>query len=610
MITIEFTKKGETWFAIIPHGKNLPISMNIHRENGTYNYVYILGDYYRIYEESTMERIANCQNFTLCFDNNSPDQLNDNAEKYITSSFFSRRRITVEISKGRCRICLSQLEPSKEGINCFHCNQGFTANSGICSGCITMGFRKEYCQGTRNRIMKIYRQKSHVYAHFPECMTSNLYKCHDCNRWIDNVKRKTALAHFDGFSASENVVRVGLCKTCEDKKEGMVYCGICKQTKSSMEKTKGGYICQSCLKTISKDYTSTSISYSPIRKNENERTFGIELEINHVAESKKLAEEVGKLDIGGVQFAVKEDGSVYYGMEIISAPASKELLFPAIKALFKVVRQYEHNYSRSGLHVHVGDTRNTGHKTAYAMLWLAMEKGILSLVQAERRTNDFCLPLNNRTINGASGETVARYINDVISSYNNYGRSARYRALNFCSLENHGTIEARCMESHTDYNRIRTFIEILDHMWTYCNKYSVGELDSKIPAIASMGFSDQLEEIGMHPMTIRYLVRVAYSLSYDDNTLSAPPERTKYTFKKLGKENTICPSYKGDITAGAISSLVDEDNDGRPLQRREQELFTINANAFNQHAASYLGDTIFDAASLRYSIRERTHGSN
>ncbi len=563
MITLEFTKKKETWFAILPHGKDIPVRLgmpNRHswgsdNEGTTIN---IEGDYYKLQDTQTCEKLKNNQNFIICFDDNALHLLNDAPEHYITRSLLNRRRLPPDVVGTRCRLCLSALEQEKDGHTCFHCNAVFK-QSAVCKGCLAMGFQKKHTESTGKRIMKIYRQKSHAYAHFPQCMTKSLYRCHDCKRWIDNAKRKTALAWFEGFTSCDNMVRVGLCKSCEDKKKGhTIFCGICKQTRTDhMEKTKGGYVCQSCLKAISKEYKTTDISFDPIRKSPDDRTFGIELEINNVAYSKQLAEEVGKLNIDGVKFAVKEDGSVYYGMEIVSNPASKEFLFPAIKALCKVVRQYEHTYSRSGLHVHVGDNKNDDNKISYALLWVAMEYNILSLMKQERRSNEFCQPICQCIEAPARSNTVEHYLKNVEVNFRSH-RSYRYRALNFCALEQHGTVEARCMDANTDHNRIRTFIEILDHIWSYCNARTIEELELRVIDIARMSFSEQLDEIGIHPMTIKYLRRMQESLAVregEDDMVSLPPERTKYSFKSMEKDDTICPNYRGEIFYGALSSI-------------------------------------------------------
>lgn len=544
-------KKGDVWYMILPHGKDVPVKSGVDiRENhhslpkgvllftmiGNWNYYVSLNDVVR--DETTKE----ITEVTIMSSLNT-SHIGDVAHALICAIMESRKPV-IRSSKGRvCYVCLNAMETKKEPLCCYECKGTFAADSGdklTCKECTSFGFSTEAIMAIHrplDRKVKVFGQNVTGFVHYPQCITEKFYRCIECQRWIDNPKRKTNLIYNSSFR--ECKLRVGYCKRCEEASAKPKRCVACfgDLRKMKSQETKGGPMCTACVKTMTGSYPHKNVDFKPIRDDEKNRTFGVELEVNGIAEIAKLAEDVGNLDVDGVKFAVKSDGSVYYGLEIVSMPADSKHILPAIEKLFKTVRQHEHHYERSGLHIHVGDAMNKEILPFLVLAWCAFEPNILSLLPQFRRNNEFCMPLvpmiahNSTPWDSVGMQKIIDYINEQFSGGM---RSSRYRTLNICCLSRYGTVEIRCMDSHTDFARLKTFMSLLNAIWDFAKEKHAAKDDKFFSSVYQMTFREKLNLLNLHPSTKKYLINLADYFNSDSKISPLTfntPDRPRHTFK-------------------------------------------------------------------------------
>ena len=373
-----------------------------------------------------------------------------------------RTRSKRDLPADRCPFCKGKTD-SKRG--CDEC--GFSCFA-TCGKCKELGAPTIHAPRRMTNVRR--KNGEEVKVCYPHCIRK-MYKCVSCYHWIDK-----SLLH--AFIRQDNNISSAICVTCWQR-SNVTACASCHAVIEEDDSCKDlqGYKCRRCysrgnsFRERKKD--STVIITTPHTTPDGIRTFGTELEINNVCHAEWLSSEVADLNIDGVEFEVVEDGSVHNGLEIVSFPAEKKAILPAMREVCKLVKLFQHDYSGSGLHVHIRDKRVDNAKLFKT--WCAFEPLTFSFLPSSRRkgfgtmiTRYLQQPLEDY-LKGIETEEDAIEAQGQVSYANTYG-GTRYSALNLLALAKHGTVEVRCHDATSEYADIYFFIQYLDALWNYAKR--------------------------------------------------------------------------------------------------------------------------------------------
>ena len=380
-----------------------------------------------------------------------------------------KERLRKELPLNRCLFCKNLTDTRHV---CGVCDDVMFAP---CSQCLKMGAPEIHAP---RRMSKVQAKEGMAYVCYPQCARVAAFRCRQCARWYDKT-----LVH--KVIRQEGNVTWCLCTKCATE-NGESVCNACHQV-IERRSIKNG-ICRRCREGYcGGSFTCKEAKTKVICKSKTpKRTYGVELEINNVQHLPALADIVGGLDIGGVQFGVRYDGSVHSGCEIVSSPGDKSALLPALRSLVSVTGKFAHSFDRSGTHIHVSDPRivqGLRVKDGLALArviqaWAALEPLTFSMLPTYRRDNTFCSRICK---GGATFDKLLkindyeRAIKDMYGFGNNIGMETRYTALNIYSIPRHGTIEFRCFPSTDKYEDLKLWIVYLDAMMRFALRKTTTE---------------------------------------------------------------------------------------------------------------------------------------
>ena len=185
-----------------------------------------------------------------------------------------------------------------------------------------------------------------------------------------------------------------------------------------------------------------------------ERRFGVEFELNSIIpRSKSISMLKKELKTKSKYIKAKGDGSLddYKGIEIITGVYCGKRGFNLLKLLCSKFKGLYSADRKCGLHIHL-DTRDLTREDLINLhyIYKKIEPYFIYYVRKDRINNSYCKPLNKI----GKGE----YIDKDGKTIDNYSPDDRYRAVNFHSLKEHGTIEIRLMEGNIDYEKIKEWL--------------------------------------------------------------------------------------------------------------------------------------------------------
>ena len=351
----------------------------------------------------------------------------------------------------RCVFCKRK---STRKLKCSICNFECT---GTCKECLEYGALD--IRAPRRMQTVISKGGKTRRICYPHCARKEAYYCRNCNMWHDST-----LLHMVVRTHNNRIQ--SLCIKCNEK-YGYTVCsschGVCSQ--ESHRKDETGYRCESCFESRAK--------FTPSNKGGRKmkvvkkgimpvRTFGIELEINQVHMADEVAKEVGALNIHGIEFDVKRDGSIHNGFEIASYPAELSLLNPAIKAMCKTIRKYKHNYENAGIHIHVSDPYAKIHHILRS--YCSVEDFFFSFLPRFRWGNIYCHSILENGM-GEDSWLKAQRIFKVKDEESARAMAGCRGAINLGALDKYGTIEYRAFNATSDHKEIMHFFTFLDYLY-------------------------------------------------------------------------------------------------------------------------------------------------
>jgi hypothetical protein len=378
----------------------------------------------------------------------------------------------------RSNLCPYCHRVSKNKLTCYYSGDKLTAP---CKECLA---DNAPMRRAPHRAQPIVAKGKKVFAIWPDQVKKNCYYCEVLNEYID----KHDIAY---DQKREHAACLGYCISKLAAKNGVVKCDKCDcgLLKSKKNKVKGKYRCHRCLNEAV-GYQPKHIDYVPADNSKN--LYGIEVEINDIVAIKELAEDIAAINISGLEFGVWSDGSIHSGFEIVSKPASKELLLKGIKEVCNIINEYPHSYEKAGIHVHVSSPV-APHKLFRT--WLALERFAYSFLPASRKHAEYVryFDLDFDSFKHISNlddayelqkEFDSKYCSINLGNwfwddteeecfcedcdvYDSYGCDCGYiqdmRSESY-GQKSEGTVEFRAHHATADYSSIYNWIMFLDHL--------------------------------------------------------------------------------------------------------------------------------------------------
>lgn len=259
-------------------------------------------------------------------------------------------------------------------------------------------------------------------------------------------------------------------------------------------------LCYDCLQTRLQQATIHDYSYTPRLvfhgERDNERFFGVELEIDGNGKSRKNAGEILNVANEDAQnLYIKSDGSLDCGMELVTHPMTLQYhmeQMPWKNVLRKAVElgYLSHRTTTCGLHVHIsraafGETEQE-QELSIARLLYFVEKFWTELLRFSRRTE--------RQINRWAARYGMKLSPKAVMESAKDSRAGRYTAVN---LTNKDTVEIRIFRGTLKYN---TLIATLQLVNAICD-VAVLLSDEELQELSWHNFLDRIHE----PELIQYL---------------------------------------------------------------------------------------------------------
>lgn len=212
----------------------------------------------------------------------------------------------------------------------------------------------------------------------------------------------------------------------------------------------------------------------PIFLGDNDRYFGVELEIDGAGKDDDYAEEILEIaNNDNEHIYIKSDGSLDDGMEIVTHPMTldfhKSYCWADVMRKAISLGYRSHNTSTCGLHIHVnrsclGETREEQDEVISRILFF-VEKNWNELLKFSRRS-EYSI---NRWAARYGFEKTGKEILDKAKKGNN----GRYAAVNLC---NYATIEFRLFRGTLKYNTFIATLELVNLIVDTAIYYTEDEL--------------------------------------------------------------------------------------------------------------------------------------
>ena len=309
----------------------------------------------------------------------------------------------------------------------------------------------DYC-GTIIPVQESYKaEDSCTYTYCYNCYTEQTYRCADCGR------------HYHYDDSLHEVNEHWYCDSCYENHRPIIQ----------------SYHTQ-------KDYGDIHFYGDKSRKDDCYIGFELELDSDHRFDREEIAEELQSRF--GDFFAYENDGSLSYGFEMISQPASLSYhmsMMPKYRSAFQYLLENDiksHDIKSCGLHAHL-DRRYFGEKedSSIAKLLFLFERHRPELLKFSRRTEAQCSDWCRSRKQNYSGE--AGWIKKAVMESRAYSHySNRYYSVN---LTNDNTIEIRLWRGTLNPQTFEATLKFTARLAELCKNTRAVEL-------AKMAFDDLL----------------------------------------------------------------------------------------------------------------------
>ena len=378
-------------------------------------------------------------------------------------------------------------------------------------------------------------------------VTGNYYRCVSCDEYFTpRYRSRYELANGDCVCNRCADGNIAACYDCDE------YFWI-----EDMEEDEDGwgdtiYFCPSCVRGRKKKIHDYSYKPAPKFKVHNhdefwtddsikELLFGVELEIDKGKDPEKVAEEITEAHD---DIYCKHDGSLDYGVEIVSHPCTleyhlKDLGWDDICDIALNNNFKSHEARTCGLHVHVG-RRQLGETISkrndnVAKIIILVDRHWDNIVRFTRRTEEQLSHWASRPeimdrIIGFSDGYIGPKVTDMI------GGRGRYQAVN---TQNRNTIEFRIYNGTLKVSTLYATLQFTSNICKYAMTHSFDDC-----------FASQWKDVAEHetyPELAEYLV----SRNLDDVPYLEPTAR-----------NTVAVSEDGKIKVGSRVRIVNNDGAG------------------------------------------------
>lgn len=202
--------------------------------------------------------------------------------------------------------------------------------------------------------------------------------------------------------------------------------------------------------------------------------------------------------VTNAKWQAKEDHSLRNGVEyVLSKPCDISSVRLLLEGLYKDISDFKTKLrlsNRCSTHVHLNFTGQKLDKiTNFIVLWGLFEKVLIDWWGEKRKTNHFCLSIED------SPATVEEWEKFLRGRGWNVYDGMKYSALNLLRMRDLGSIEIRCGDATEDIERLVAWAELLWSMREFSVK-SVND-PSFLPSIVSDESPAGLFVSLLHPLT-------------------------------------------------------------------------------------------------------------
>ena len=177
---------------------------------------------------------------------------------------------------------------------------------------------------------------------------------------------------------------------------------------------------------------------------------------------------------------VTDDGSLRNnGKEFVSTPLRSQHIEPALEQLFKGLNSDIDFSGRTSIHVHLNArTFTPDNMCAFVMTYLVLENLLFKYVGNNRRSNIYCVPIQDTSIfDKLPKDWAANTIDHIRRSW------SKYTALNLLPLGDKGTVEFRHMPGTTDIKKLLIWITMIQKIKLFAFQHTTKEVIALIGAL-------------------------------------------------------------------------------------------------------------------------------
>ena len=306
------------------------------------------------------------------------------------------------------------------------------------------------------------------------CYSNNATSCMNCGNIYYNEDRNMYHDSNYNYLCGNCIDDYTICHNCEEFVNNDSIC---------FNEEDEEYYCESCYSDIEHENIINPYSYKPdpIFYGNDETYLGIELEIDRSDKSDNIQQDAENIleiaNNNNEHIYLKHDGSLDYGCEIVSHPASmyyhehnfpwKEILQEALDLGYK-----SHDITNCGLHVHIS-------RSAFGSTETEQELNILKLLYLFEKHWDNLVKFSRRT-KGQLDSYARRYETDltmndqqILCDIKEKSDNSRYFAVN---LQNEHTVEIRIFRGTLKYSTFISCLQLCQHLVEICSILDISNI--------------------------------------------------------------------------------------------------------------------------------------
>jgi hypothetical protein len=212
------------------------------------------------------------------------------------------------------------------------------------------------------------------------------------------------------------------------------------------------------------------------------RKVGVEIEVSSFRDDAIQCGETASDRLVRLGCVVKYDGSLSdaNGREVVLPPLAGANFRDTLRVVCTILHSAGARADRTaGCHVHVDaphlrrfryDSAPSLEVRKLCWLWQALEPGLYAACPTSRRNNSFCQRMRQ-----SIREEI--YVGQDNPDWY-FLVSDRYRGINFCAVEQHGTVEFRLWAGTVDYHKIVMHAGICARLVEYARTHTLAEIEA------------------------------------------------------------------------------------------------------------------------------------